>query len=178
MRIDSGLDTGPVLGEIATPIGPNETGGSLTARLSFLGASLIDATVPEYLNGRRRPVPQIASGATHAARLEKRHAQLDPRWSAIEAERAVRAYAPRPGAWFETGEGRLQIHGAHVSSDDETAEPGTIAVSADRTVATFSVGTLELTSVQPESKKQMTAAAWMNGRRGVPMSFFPPSVDS
>ncbi|NHZ70838.1 MAG: methionyl-tRNA formyltransferase, partial [Proteobacteria bacterium] len=53
MRIDEGLDTGPILGEIATPIGPRETGGSLTARLSFLGAALVDQTLPDYVNGRR-----------------------------------------------------------------------------------------------------------------------------
>jgi methionyl-tRNA formyltransferase len=176
MRIDAGLDTGPVLGEIATPIGPNETGGSLTARLSFLGASLIDETVPEYLSGRRRPVPQIASGATYATPLAKRDAQLDPTWSAVDAERAVRGYTPRPGAWLDTPEGRLQIHGAHVSIEDGKGEPGTILAAGDRTLATFTGGALELTSVQPESKKQMTAGAWMKGRRGAPTTFSPPSA--
>ena len=76
MKIDEGLDTGPVLGEIATPIGPDETGGSLSARLSHLGARLVDEITPEYLVGRRRPVPQLDTDTTHASRLSKEEARI------------------------------------------------------------------------------------------------------
>ncbi|MGI9584061.1 MAG: methionyl-tRNA formyltransferase [Acidimicrobiia bacterium] len=171
MKIDTGLDTGPILGEIATPIGPLETGGSLTARLSFLGASLIDATVPEYLNGRRVPVPQITSGATHARPLTKEDSKLDATWPVDRAERTIRAFSPRPGAWIETDDGRIQVHGA-IPYGGETSTPGgTIQRGEGVVLAGFADGGLELTFVQPESKGVMTADAWMNGRRGIGTTF-------
>lgn len=174
MKIDEGLDTGPVIGEIATPIAADETGGSLTARLAHLGAALVDAMVPDYLSGRRTPVPQIDAGATSAGLLSRIDGALDPATSAEAAERAVRAYAPRPGAWFSTPEGALRVHRASLT--DRLAEAGSIAGSGGRVIAGFTDGALELEVVQPEGKAQQPAEAWMNGRRGEPTSF--SGVDS
>lgn len=169
MRIDEGLDTGPVLGEIATPIGPKETGGSLTARLSFLGASLVDSTIPEYLAGRRRPVPQIAAGTSHAEKLSRSEARLDPAWSAGRAERSVRAYTPRPGAWFATPSGALRIHRARPATHQSAQ--GEIVRVGSQVLAGFSDGAIELLTVQPEGGSAQSAVDWMNGRRGEPTSF-------
>ena len=169
MRIDEGLDTGPIIGEIATPIGSDETGGSLTARLSHLGASLVDATVPDYLSGRRTPVPQIDAGATHAALLTKAEAALDPRATAVEAERAVRAFTPRPGAWMATPDGSLRVH--HADIVETRAEAGSITGSSGSVIAGFAEGALRLRVVQPEGKARQPADAWMNGRRGEPTTF-------
>ncbi len=169
MKIDEGLDTGAVLAEIATPIGPNETGGSLTARLSYLGASLIDGTVPEYLNARRRPVPQIASGVSHAPRLTKADARLGPQMTAEHAERAIRAFQPRPVAWVETEEGPLRLHSA--SPTEFGMEPGMITLVGTRVVAGFTSGAVELRVVQQAGKPQLEASSWMHGRRGVPVRF-------
>jgi methionyl-tRNA formyltransferase len=171
MKIDAGLDTGPVLGEIPTPIGPMETGGSLTARLSFLGATLIDRTVPDYLSGRRVPVPQIASGATKAYPLTKADAKLDPLWSAESAERTIRAFTPRPGAWLDTADGRVQVHAVAPYEGPSTVDMGSIRADGGLVLAGFAEGAVELTSVQPESKRIMTGTAWMNGRRGIETTF-------
>lgn len=169
MKIDEGLDTGPVLGEIATPIDPSETGGSLTARLAFLGASLVDRTIPEYLAGRRIPVPQIDAGKTHAKRLSKAEAMLDPSWDAVRAERAVRAFNPRPGAWFSTPDGVLRVHAATFTT--AYSEPGIIAPSNGEVIAGFEDGALALGVIQPEGKQRMDASAWANGRRGEGTTF-------
>ncbi len=169
MKIDDGLDTGPILGEIATPIGPIETGGSLTARLAFLGAALIDDTVPEYLNGRRRPVPQITSGASHAEMLTKADGLLTATVPAIEAERRIRAFSPRPGAWVETSAGPLRIHRA--SPCDALGEPGHISMVSSRVVAAFHHGSLELARVQPAGKPKIDAISWMHGHRGETVTF-------
>ena len=174
MKIDEGLDTGPIIGEIATPIGADETGGSLTARLAHLGAELVDAMVPDYLSGRRTPVPQIDAGATSAGMLTRIDGALDPTASVVAAERAVRAYTPRPGAWLSTPEGALRVHRAALT--DDTADVGAIAGSGGRVLAGFADGALELEVVQPAGKAQQPAEAWMNGRRGEPTSFF--GVDS
>ena len=169
MKIDEGLDTGPILGEIATPIGPDETGGTLTARLAHLGASLVDTTMPDYLTGRRRPVPQLTSGGTHAAKLSKDDALLVPEMAVAAAHRAVRAFAPRPGAWMRVGDAMLKIHRTrHVV---HTVQAGRIEIVAGNVVAGFSDGSLELLTVQPPGKGPLEGSAWMNGRRGEPAFF-------
>jgi methionyl-tRNA formyltransferase len=169
MKIDEGLDTGPVLGEISTPIGPNETGGSLTSRLSFLGATLIDDTLPEYLNMRRRPVPQIASGVSQAKMLTKAEARLTPDVDAAVAERLVRAFQPRPASWIESSAGTIRIHKARPS--DPIGEPGQITLAGTRVVAYFNHGSIELVTVQPQGKPKIDAVAWMHGRRGEVVTF-------
>jgi methionyl-tRNA formyltransferase len=173
MKIDEGLDTGPILGEIATPIGPNETGGSLTARLAFLGASLVDATVPDFLNGRRSPVPQIDAHTTHASVLTKQEAQLDPQWPAARAERTIRAFTPRPGAWLSTPDGIIRVHEART-----TAEPcaqGEIVSVGSHVLAGFADGAVELLAVQPAGRQRLGSDAWMNGRRGEATAFAAPA---
>lgn len=169
MMIDEGLDTGPVLGEIATPIGPNETGGSLTARLAFLGGTLVDDTTPDLLNGRRTPVPQIDAHMTHASMLTKHEAQLDPAWDPERAERTIRAFQPRPGAWFSLPEGTLKVHVARMGTG--ATRVGHIAKDAGRVFAGFEGGSVELLVVQPAGKQPLPADAWMNGRRGEPSTF-------
>ncbi len=169
MKLDEGLDTGPVIGEIATPIGPAETGGSLTARLAFLGASLVDSTIPDYVNGRRLPVPQLATGNTHAAKLAKSEALLTPDWMVGAAERAVRAFSPRPGAWLHTESGDVKVHRAHTSM--LSVDPGRIELINGAVAAGFKDGALQLDTIQPEGKGLQDATDWMHGRRGVPATF-------
>ena len=169
MKIDEGLDSGPILGEIATPIGPFETGGSLTSRLAFLGAALIDGTVPEYLNGRRTPVPQIESGASHATKLTKAEARLTPSMKALEAERLIRAFQPRPTAWMATPAGALRIHRAIESH--VPGEPGEISLVETKVIAAFDRGSIELLVVQPPGKPRIDARSWMNGRRAETTTF-------
>ncbi|MDJ0792410.1 MAG: methionyl-tRNA formyltransferase [Acidimicrobiia bacterium] len=169
MKIDEGLDTGPVIGEVATPIEPDETGGSLTARLAFLGAALVDATLPDYLSGRRTPVSQIDAGTTYAGTLGRQDGLLRPTMSARNAERAVRAYSPRPGAWVDTPQGSLGIHRSDLS--DARVEAGAIVWSEGTVVAGFADGALALRVVQPEGRGRQHAESWMHGRRGEPTTF-------
>ena len=169
MKIDEGLDTGPILDEIATPIAENETGGSLTARLAFLGAALVDRASPEYLNDRRRPVPQLTTGGSHAAKLTKDAARLDPSWDPSQAERAIRAFEPRPGAWIQTPTGAIKVRRARRSQGP--ADVGMVSVVSGAVLAGFSGGAIELLSVQPPGKGTVEARAWMNGRRAEPLSF-------
>jgi methionyl-tRNA formyltransferase len=174
MKIDEGLDTGPILDEIATPIAANETGGSLTARLAFLGAALVDRATPEYLNNRRRPVPQLTTGGSHAAKLTKDAARLRPSWDPSHAERSIRAFAPRPGAWLRTPVGDVRVHQARPS--DVPMDGGMIAATHGTVVAGFSGGSIELLVVQPPGKSPIDAGAWMNGRRGEPLAFTDDGV--
>ncbi len=169
MKLDDGLDTGPIIGEIATPIGDTETGGGLTARLSHLGAALVDSLVPDYLNGRRVPVPQLDTDPTVASRLSKDEALLTPDWDVIRAERSVRAFNPRPGAWMATPEGSIRIHACRITATP--IDSGSIVLDGDRVIAGFSDGALTLDVVQAPGKQPIAGLDWMNGRRGEPTSF-------
>lgn len=169
MNIDKGLDTGDVIAEVTTPIGPDETGGSLTARLSFLGAMLIDDALPDYLAGRRTPVPQIESGASHAPRLNKAESRLAPTLTATSAEQAVRAFSPRPIAWLATPGGRLRVHRA--APTDLSANAGSIVAFGDIIVAGFEDGAIQLLVVQPEGKSRLEGSAWFRGVRDDDVTF-------
>jgi methionyl-tRNA formyltransferase len=169
MKIDEGLDSGPILGELSTPIGPFETGGSLTSRLAFLGATLIDDTMPEYLNGHRTPVPQIDSGVSHAVKLTKAEARITRSLTAPKAERMVRAFHPRPVAWMETPDGALRIHKARPSH--VPGEPGDVSLVGTEVIASFDHGSIELVVVQAPGKPRVDARSWMNGRRAETTTF-------
>lgn len=164
MLIDESLDTGPVIAAIETPIADDETGGGLTGRLAYLGAMLLDDALPEYLNGRLGPAPQIATGATVAARLEPDEARLDGTWERELALRAVRAFHPRPGAWMMIDGVRHKVLAADAT--DLTVEPGTIEGHEGVPIAGLGGGALELTVLQAAGKAPQSGADWLNGRRG------------
>lgn len=168
MLIDEGLDTGPVVAERKTAISDDDTGGSLTARLAHIGAALVDDTLPGYLNGTRRPVPQITTGATHAAKLTKAEAQITADMSADTVHRTVRAFSPRPGAWVATDSGAVRILRT-VLNGEVGHQPGVIGVAGSDVVLGCADEGLTLTMVQPEGKQPMSASSWMNGRRGEPV---------
>ena len=169
MKIDEGLDTGPVIAERSTAISDDDTGGSLTARLAHIGAVLVDDTLPGYLSGSRNPVPQISAGVSHAAKLSKADAQITLAMSVVDAHRIARAFTPRPGAWVATEQGSLRILGSRISKGP-AQELGVIGPVGDQVLLGCLDGSLELTTVQPEGKQSMPASAWMNGRRGEPAS--------
>ncbi len=97
MRMDAGLDTGPMLNVAREAIRPDDTTASLSERLSYLGAQLLADTLPKYLSGEIVPQPQPADGATYSPKIDKADAQIDWHKPATEIERMVRAYIPWPG---------------------------------------------------------------------------------
>jgi len=165
MKIDEGLDTGPVIAERKTAITDDDTGGSLTARLSHIGAALVDDTLPEYLSGTRRPVPQLSTGVSHASKLSKAEAQVTVDMSMDTVHRMVRAFTPRPGAWVATDAGSLRILGSRINGSSGH-QAGVISLAGKEVILGCSDGGLTLVTVQPQGKQAMPAEAWMNGRRG------------
>ena len=104
MRVEEGLDTGPMLLARETPV-DSKTGGELTAELAELGArALID-----WLANPTQPVPQPEEGVTYASKIAKSETRIDWGRSAQEIERQVRAFAPSPGAWFEADGERVKL---------------------------------------------------------------------
>lgn len=164
MALDEGMDTGPVIAVRETPIAQAETGGTLTARLSYLGAELLDDTFPGFVSGARVPAPQIEAAATHAAPLTVAEARVDLQQTAAAAQRVVMAFNPRPGAWTMVAKDRLKIWQASVSEEDVSV--GHIEVRDGRPVLGFWDGALELVEVQPAGKRPMPGTDWARGRQG------------
>ena len=164
MQLDEGLDTGPVIAVVETPIASDETGGSLTGRLAYLGGMLIDDAMSELLAGRLDSAQQLGAGVTIADRLERSEGRIDASWTAEYAERAIRAFNPRPGAWFSIDGTRCRVHRASFSSESVT--PGAIAAFNGTAVLGLDGGSLDLDLIQPAGKATMTGTAWLNGRRG------------
>jgi methionyl-tRNA formyltransferase len=162
MRIEAGLDTGPVFARARVPIGPDETAGELHARLVGVGTELLREHLPAVPNALGAPQ---TGEPTYAEKLGVDEFRLDPHRFASELARVVRAGNPRPGAWFRVGGKRVKIWRAHeAEGHEEPLEPG--AVGADGAIGTAR-GVLALDEVQPEAKRVMTGAAWRAGVRGV-----------
>jgi methionyl-tRNA formyltransferase len=143
MRIDSGLDTGPVFAVERTPIAPDETAGELRARLVDLGTRLMVETLPQV--PELEPWPQ-AGESTYADKLDVAEFELDWSRPATEILRVVRAGNPRPGAWTTVDGRRLKVWRAQI--DD--------------------AGALEPVVVQPEGKGRMTWEDWKRGHTSDP----------
>jgi len=127
MRMDVGLDTGPMLLKRDVPIDRN-TAGQLTEELANLGASAL----LDWLDRPTPPEAQPEDGATYAAKVDKAEARIDWSKPAVEIERQVRAFAPVPGAWFEVNGERIKILEAEVDGNSE--KPGEV-LDDDLTIA-------------------------------------------
>ena len=166
MRMEAGLDTGPVYLRAATEIAPGETGGSLHDRLASLGAEALIQALPGILDGSVTPEPQDDSLATYAHKLTKDEAAIDWTQPAVDIERRVRAFDPWPVAHTSLDGAPLRIWAAQAEPGPQTAAPGTV-VSAGKSglgIATGE-GTLRITRLQPSGKKPMGAADFLNARR-------------
>jgi methionyl-tRNA formyltransferase len=164
MRIEAGLDTGPVFACRSTEVAPHETAGELRARLVELGTGLLLEELPE-LPGRS-PTPQ-AGEPTYADKLHTDEFHLDPGRPAEELLRVVRAGNPRPGAWLTVDGERLKVLRASV--DPTATDVPRNRIDAHGRLGTVD-GVLALDEVQPEGRRPMTARAWLAGRRGAALA--------
>ena len=157
MQMERGLDTGPMLATVRTPVA-GKTAGVLTAELAELGAAAMVAVLAD-LPGHP-PVAQPEQGVTYAAKIDKAESRLDFALSADACERCVRAFAPAPGAFFELDGERYRVLAAHVVAG--TGLPGTVIDDA-LTIACGSQA-LRPTLVQRAGRPAMDSAALLRGR--------------
>lgn len=163
MKMDAGLDTGPILSQRAVRIAPYETASSLFGKLSKLGASLLLDTLPGYLAGEIEPYPQPDEGSTYAPMLTKEEGQLDFSRPAAELERKVRAFNPWPGTYFTWDGNLLKVHRA--ATNPGQVREGKRVVIDDLPAVGTSDGVLLLEEVQPAGKKAMPGKAFLSGAR-------------
>jgi methionyl-tRNA formyltransferase len=163
MRMDPGLDTGPILTQRALEIGESETAGDLYGRLAALGAELLTETLPGYLAGDIIPRPQSEEGVTYAPMLKKEEGLLDFTGTAVELSRRVRAFQPWPGTYFEWKGGTLKVLRAH--AEEGSAGAGETLVYQGQPAVGTGAGLLILDEVQPAGKKSMNGKAFLAGAR-------------
>ena len=166
MQMEKGLDTGPVLLSLETPIAANETGGSLHDRLAALGAEVLEDGLGLLRAGLRpTPQPQPEAGVTYAAKLDKAEARLDWTRPALELERRVRAFHPWPVCEATVAGERLRIHAARALPLAHAHAPGSVLLAA-RTGLDIACGegALRLLQVQREGGRPMAVADYLNAR--------------
>ncbi len=162
MRMEEGMDTGPVLHRVSTPIGDDETGGTLTGRLAELGATALVETVSLIAAGLERAQPQDESLATYAPKIDRETARLDWANDAPRLQRQVRAFDPVPGAWTSLAATPVKLFGAIPAVG--SGEPGTILTATDRLVVACGSGAIAVREVQPAGRTRIPVADWVRGR--------------
>ncbi|MFA5073390.1 MAG: methionyl-tRNA formyltransferase [Nitrospirota bacterium] len=162
MQMDEGMDTGAILMQERIPIEPTDTAGSLTQKLSELGARLITTALPLIASGRVIPQPQDHAQATLAPLLKKEEGIIDWTLSAAEIRNRVRGLSPWPGAFSFLSGVRVKIIDA--KAQPGTGEPGILYAKENNILhAGTGNGILQILVLQPEGKKSMTAAEFLRG---------------
>jgi methionyl-tRNA formyltransferase len=168
MRMDEGLDTGPVCLAEPVPIGPEVTQGELHDVLSERGARLMVQALARIERGTLACVPQAAEGVAYAAKIDKGETGIDFARPASEVHNHVRGLSPFPGAWFAAGDKVERIKVLRTRVATGSGAPGTVLDGA-LTVA-CGEGAVQLVELQRAGKKPMVAAELL---RGFPM---PPGM--
>jgi methionyl-tRNA formyltransferase len=165
MHMDPGVDTGPILSQQAMPILPDDTTGSLGARLAELGADLLVRTLPLYLRGELKPTPQDNSAATYAPMLKKEDGALDFSQPVETLARGVRAFNPWPGAYTTWNGQILKIHRAHAIPTASPILPGKAGTLQGKPAIAALDGWLVLEEVQPAGKNRVPGEVFLRGAR-------------
>jgi methionyl-tRNA formyltransferase len=170
MRMEEGLDSGPVLHRISTPIADGETAGSLTGRLATLGAGALVEALSLMSAGTGTAVPQDPDGVTYAPKISREIARLDWSRDAASLERQVRAFDPTPGAWAMLDGAPVKLFGGMPAVGG--GEPGTVLAASDRLVIAGGTGAIAVSEVQPAGRNRLSVDDWVRGRGIRPGSRF------
>jgi methionyl-tRNA formyltransferase len=165
MRMETGLDTGPVYAYAEIAIGPRDTSADLHDRLATLGADALIRHLPAIAAGNLAPVPQDEQGVCYAAKLAKLEAGLDWRRDAVELERQIRGLNPWPVAETHAQGQVLRIWQAQVLASSESPSPAgkVIAVSPQGVDVATGDGVLRLTVLQKSGGRALPASDFIRG---------------
>lgn len=157
------MDTGAILLQQEFEIAPGENAVQLEKRLSEAGAALLLRALDVIRSGHVHATPQDESHATHARKLDKCDGKIDWTQPAAVIANRIRAFQPWPGAFCESPKGSLKVLRAEVA--DASGSPGTVlAADGEGPLIAAASGSLRLLELQPEGKRPMTGAAFLNGR--------------
>jgi methionyl-tRNA formyltransferase len=164
MRMDAGLDTGPIVAQEPLALAGDETAPDLEARLAALAAELLAGALDAWLAGVLPGRPQPEEGVTLTRPLRREDGRLDPLVPAEALERMVRAYLPWPGTFLETDGERLVVTAASLAPSEPGDTPGRLARHGHRPALATLDGRLVLDAVTPPGRRPMTGADYLRGR--------------
>jgi methionyl-tRNA formyltransferase len=167
MRMEAGLDSGPVLLQAEEPIAPEESASELASRLAEIGAEAMIEALLLLESGDSTETPQDNARATYAPKLERGMARVDWTRPAPELARLIRGLDDHPGAWSPLeGRGPVKLFRPVAHAGDGAGAPGEVleADAQDGIVVACGEGALRLREVQPPGKRRMHAAEWVRGR--------------
>jgi methionyl-tRNA formyltransferase len=166
MKMDAGLDTGPVLSTRRTPIMPADDSQTLHDRLARLGAELLSETIPAYVAGKITPQPQAAEGSTYAAKIRKEDGRIDWNQPAAQIWNRLRAFTPWPGAFiFLPAVPKPQLLKVWKGEVDRRSAKAGEILSADKTGIVVGCGrdALRILELQREGGRRLTAEQFLSG---------------
>jgi methionyl-tRNA formyltransferase len=171
MRMEEGLDTGPICLQGREPILAGDTAGSLTERLAGLGGRLAVEALDRVQAGTLPEIPQDGARATYAEKVMSDEASIDWSRSATEIERAVRAFDPWPGAWTTFRDERLKVFrvspqpaSTNAQPADGAGAPGQVVALRPEPIVRTGDADVRLELVQPPGARRMPGADWARGR--------------
>jgi methionyl-tRNA formyltransferase len=169
MRMDEGLDTGPILNQLEEPIRPEDDAGALGARLAKIGALLLVGVLRMLPHGGVPERGQEDAAATFAPTIGPDERTIDWERSPEEIVRWIRALAPRPGAATALRGARVKVLAAAIDHQGSDGPPGTVVAADERGVLVrANGGGVRLVEVAPAGRKRMDGAAWARGVRFTP----------
>jgi methionyl-tRNA formyltransferase len=164
MKMDAGIDTGPVYSRREVIIEDSDDSLTLTEKLAHTGGELLLETLPSILDGSAKTVSQQDEGTTYASMLKKEDGLLDFLKPARELFNRVRAFYPWPGTFFTWDDQPLKVIKAR-AIDNFKGNPGDRSIHAGYPVVYCAEGSLRLDEVQPAGKKPMDGKVFLNGAR-------------
>lgn len=173
IRMDAGVDTGPIVAADTIPLAGTETAHEIEGRAAGVGAALLARTVPLWLVGALGAMPQDAAGASMTRPLRREDGRLDGSESAAASARRVRAFDPWPGTFIELGAGsdasaqRVAVLAAEAVDDSADETAGTLIADGRGVALATADGRLRLLDVRPAGGRAMTGEAWRRGRPGI-----------
>jgi methionyl-tRNA formyltransferase len=171
MQMDEGLDTGPLMYCLSTPLSKQETGASLHDRLADMGATALMQCVSRLAGGELPAArPQAQEGVTYAHKLDKAEARIDWNQDAELIQRRIRAFNPWPVAWCMIGGERTRIWRASVLKKPHNREPGFVLATGKEGID-IAAGQyqLRLQKLQRPGKRAMSAADYLNAKQDLPL---------
>lgn len=166
MQMDIGMDTGAMLDKVVVPIEENTTMGELHYALREQGAALLLQVIDKIAAGTAVAEPQDNEQATYATLLDRSMEHIDWSKTAQEVHNLIRGFNPAPSTFTKLPNGKgLKIWGSKMTDKNSAAAAGTVIETGKRSFfVACGEGVLEITEVQPESKKRMPAQVFLNGR--------------
>jgi methionyl-tRNA formyltransferase len=168
MRMDAGLDTGPIIAQERVALDGTETTPRLEEALEMVASHLLDRSLGPWIRGEIKARSQPATGVTVTRPLTREDGRLDASRPAVELERRVRAYLPWPGTFLEWNGERLVVSAALVVPSEPGDVPGRLVRHGDVPAFTTIDGRLVLEAVTPPGRRAMSGADYLRGRRDLP----------